>query len=96
MTTRLGSTMHMRPAWPDMNISSATSDLAAASDPLAQVHRIEERPVTQGRAGATPIPWAVSRDGQWLVVTESGVGQIRLVRLSLIDVILNWPQLLKQ
>ena len=45
----------------------------------------EERIVTQGRAGAAPTPWAASRDGQWLVVAETGVGQSRLALLSLID-----------
>ncbi len=45
----------------------------------------EERIVTQGRAGAAPIPLAASRDGQWLVVAESGVGQSRLALLSPVD-----------
>jgi serine/threonine protein kinase/Tol biopolymer transport system component len=32
----------------------------------------EERIVTQGRSGAAPTPFAASRDGQWLVLSEGG------------------------
>jgi eukaryotic-like serine/threonine-protein kinase len=44
-----------------------------------------ERIVTSGRGRRIPAPWAASRDGQWLVLTEGGVGQSRLALLSLVD-----------
>ena len=44
-----------------------------------------ERIVTKSRAGAVATPWAASRDGRWLVLTESGVGQSRLALLSPVD-----------
>jgi Tol biopolymer transport system component len=44
-----------------------------------------ERVVTSTRPGAAALPWATSRDGQWLVLGETGAGQSRLALLSTVD-----------
>jgi Tol biopolymer transport system component/predicted Ser/Thr protein kinase len=44
-----------------------------------------ERIVIKGRPGATELPSAVSKDGHWLALSESGAGQVRLTLLSLDD-----------